>query len=105
MHCFAPESAEQRSWSTAGQPGGVVLGAMGEPVVASPEGLVVLDRGTGAMDLRVPIEQDRHEYRANDIKVEGRGRVWVGTMAFDRRPRNAALYRVDGVGRPASSTA
>ena len=23
-------------------------------------------------------------------------RVWVGTMAFDKRPRNAALYRVEG---------
>ena len=30
---------QDRSWSTAGQPGGVVLGATGEPVVASPEGL------------------------------------------------------------------
>ena len=25
-----------------------------------------------------------------------RGRVWVGTMAYDKRPGNAALYRVDG---------
>ncbi len=64
--------------------------------MASPEGLAVLDRGTGTMDLRVPIEQDRTENRANDVKVDGRGRVWVGTMAFDKRPRNAALYRVDG---------
>ena len=79
-----------------GQPGGVVLGAMGEPVVASPEGLVVLDCSTGTLERRVPIEQDRPENRAKDIKVEGGGRVWVGTMAFDRRPRNGALYRVSG---------
>ena len=64
--------------------------------MASPEGLAVLDRSTGAMDLRVPIEQDRPENRANDVKVDGRGRAWVGTMAYDKRPRNAALYRVDG---------
>jgi sugar lactone lactonase YvrE len=74
----------------------VVLRATGEPVVASPEGLAVLDRSTGEMDLRVPIERDRAENRANDAKVDERGRVWVGTMAFDKRPRNAALYRVDG---------
>ena len=96
VHCFDPKSSEDSSWSTTGQPGGVVLGATGEPVVASPEGLAVLDRATGALDLRVPIEQDRPENRANDIKVDGRGRAWVGTMAFDKRPRNAALYRVDG---------
>ncbi len=96
VHCFDPESSEHSSWSTAGQAGGVVLGAMGEPVVASPEGLAVLDRSTGTLDLRVPIEQDRPENRANDIKVDGGGGVWVGTMAHDKRPRNGALYRVDG---------
>jgi sugar lactone lactonase YvrE len=95
VHCFDPASGDDSSWSTSGQPGGVVLGATGEPVVASPEGLAVLDRSTGEMDLRVPIERDKGENRANDAKVDGRGRVWVGTMAFDKRPRNAALYRVD----------
>ena len=96
VHCFDPKSSEDSSWSTTGQPGGVVLGATGEPVVASPEGLAVLDRATGKLDLRVPIEQDRPENRANDIKVDSRGRAWVGTMAFDKRPGNAALYRVEG---------
>jgi sugar lactone lactonase YvrE len=63
--------------------------------VATPDGLAGLDRSTGSMDLRVPVEQDRPENRANDVKVDERGRAWVGTMAFDKRPRNAALYRVD----------
>jgi sugar lactone lactonase YvrE len=48
------------------------------------------------MDLRVPVEQDRTENRANDVKTDSAGRAWVGTMAFDKRLRNAALYRVDG---------
>jgi sugar lactone lactonase YvrE len=96
VHCFDPESGSDTSWGTSGQPGGVVLDETGEPVVASPEGLAVLDRTTGTMNLRVPIEQDRTENRANDVKVDDRGRVWLGSMAFDKRPRNAALYRVDG---------
>jgi sugar lactone lactonase YvrE len=96
LHCFNPESSEDSSWHTAGQPGGVVLGAAGEPLVASPEGLAVLDRRTGRMDLCVSIERDRQENRANDVKVDERGRAWIGTMAFDKRPENAALYRVDG---------
>ncbi len=96
VHCFDPASGNDSSWATCGQPGGVILGTAGEPVVASPGGLAVLDRDTGAMDLRVPVEQDRTEHRANDIKADGRGRAWVGTMAYDKRPGNAALYRVDG---------
>lgn len=96
VHCFDPASTNDSSWSTAGPPGGVVLDATGEPVVASPEGLAVLDRKTGKMDLRVPIEADTTENRANDIKVDTRGSAWVGTMAYDKRAGNAALYRVDG---------
>jgi xylono-1,5-lactonase len=96
VHCSDPQSGIDTSWSTIGQPGGVALDQAGEPVVASPEGLALLDRATGEMQMRVPIEQDRAENRANDVKVDDRGRPWVGTMAFDKRPANAALYRIDG---------
>ncbi len=96
LHCFDPVSSEDRSWSTSGQPGGVILDAEGEPVLALPEGLARFDRRTGAADLRVPIEQDKPENRANDVKVDGSGRAWVGTMAFDKRAGHAALYRVEG---------
>jgi sugar lactone lactonase YvrE len=96
VHCFDPVSSKDSSWSTPGQPGGVVIGSTGEPVVATPGGLAVLDRVTGESDLRVPIEHDRPENRANDIKVDSHGRAWVGTMAYDKRPLNAALYRVEG---------
>jgi sugar lactone lactonase YvrE len=95
VHCFDP-AGEDNSWRTSGQPGGVVLNVTGEPVVASPDGLAVLDRRTGSIDLRVPVEPDRPENRANDVKIDNRGRAWVGTMALDKRPGNAALYRVDG---------
>jgi sugar lactone lactonase YvrE len=96
VHCFDPESSNDSSWSTHGQPGGVVLSSAGHPVVATPGGLALLDRGTGSTELLVPIEPDRPENRANDVKVDSRGRSWVGTMAYDKRPMNAALYRVDG---------
>ena len=95
VHCFDPQTGNDSSWSTLGQPGGSGRQRAGEPVVASPEGLAVLDTSTGVMDLRVPIEQDRPRNRANDAKTGGRGRVWVGTVADDKRPRSAALYRVD----------
>jgi xylono-1,5-lactonase len=96
VHRFDPVSGKHSSWGTSGQPGGVVLDEAGEPLVASPEGLAVLERSTGTMELRVPIEREKVENRANDVKVDSEGRAWVGTMAFDKRPANAALYRVDG---------
>jgi hypothetical protein len=75
LHCFDPQSGEDRSWRTNGQPGGVVLDAAGEPLVATPEGLAVLDRSTRTIDLCVPIDQHRTENRANDAKVDGRGTI------------------------------
>ena len=95
VHCSDPASGSDTSWPTHGQPGGVILSSAGAPVIATPAGLAVLDRGTGITELRVPIEQDRPENRANDVKVDSQGRAWVGTMAFDKRPRNASLYRVE----------
>lgn len=95
VHCFDPGSGRDTSWPTTGQPGGVVLTRSGDAVVAAPDGLAVLDRDTGTLDLRVPIEADRPGNRANDVKVDGRGRVWVGTMAYDKQHGAAALYRVD----------
>jgi sugar lactone lactonase YvrE len=96
VHCFDPRSGSDISWPTIGQPGGVVIGPEGEPVVATPEGLAVLDRETGGLALRVSVERDHPENRANDVKVDSHGRAWLGTMAFDKRPGNAALYRIDG---------
>jgi sugar lactone lactonase YvrE len=96
VHTFDPATDSHSSWATAAQPGGMVLDTAGEPVVATPEGLAVLNRDTGTTDLRVPIEQDKPENRANDVKTDGRGRAWIGTMAYDKRPGNAALYRADG---------
>jgi sugar lactone lactonase YvrE len=96
VHCFDPVSSNDSSWTTPGQPGGVVLLTTGEPLVATPGGLAVLDRETGRTERRVPIEADRPTTRMNDVKVDGHGRAWVGTMSYDKQPRTAALYRIDG---------
>ena len=95
VHSFDPATGRDRSWSTPAQPGGVLLDSVGQVLVAAPEGLSELDQDSGALRLRVPIEQDEPENRANDVKVDSHGRAWVGTMAYDKRPGNAALYRVE----------
>ncbi len=97
VHCLDPTSGGASSWPTHGQAGGVVIDTAGDPVVATPAGLAVLDRATGSMAACVSIEADRPENRANDAKVDTSGRVWVGTMAFDKRPGN--FRPVPGGGR------
>ncbi len=96
VHCFDPTTGGDCSWASPGQPGGVVLDTAADPIVATPDGLAVLDLTTGTTRPCVPIEHGRPENRANDAKVDSRGRVWVGTMAYDKRPGNASLYRVEG---------
>jgi len=98
VHRTDPGSGENRAWPTPWQPGGVVLDAWGRPVVAAPDGLVLLDTDDGGTTMLVPVEQDKPENRGNDAKTDAHGRCWVGTMAFDKRPANAGLYRVDGQG-------
>ncbi|MGA8046318.1 MAG: SMP-30/gluconolactonase/LRE family protein [Dermatophilaceae bacterium] len=95
VHCSDPSVGSDTAWRTPWQPGGVVLDALGRPVVAAPDGLVDLDTDTGATELRIAIELDKPENRANDVAIDSRGRCWLGTMAYDKRPGNAALYLVD----------
>jgi xylono-1,5-lactonase len=96
VHCLDPATGADSSWPTHGQAGGVVIDTDGSPVLATCDGLAILDPATAAITQYVAIEADRPENRANDAKVDACGRVWVGTMAFDKRPGHASLYRVDG---------
>jgi sugar lactone lactonase YvrE len=63
-----------------------------------PDGLAVLDRSTTTASTRtlVPIEAHLLGNRSNDMKTDSLGRIWVGTMAYDRTPDAGGLYRVDG---------
>jgi sugar lactone lactonase YvrE len=96
VHCFDPLSGSDCSWPSPGQPGGVVLDDAGDAVVATTVGLAVLDRESGLVLQCVDIESDRPGNRANDAKVDGAGRVWVGTMSMDKRRGAGSLYRVEG---------
>ena len=79
----------QRAWWTSPQSGCIAWSGVPEVSPGAPPGSrvarcsarratwwwqrpAVLDRSTGTLDLRVPIEQDRPENRANDSKVDSR---------------------------------
>lgn len=95
VHCFDPASSINQSWPVNFEPGGIVIDRTGTPIIASPAGLAYLDILTGSTKLFLPIEKDKVENRANDIKVDRRGRIWVGTMSYDKKPKHAGLYRVE----------
>ena len=95
VHRFDPASGHDDAWPTPGQPGGVIVQADGAAVIQAPDGLRVLSESDATTRLVAQIEADRPENRGNDLKVDSRGRVWAGTMPFDKRPRHAALYRVE----------
>ncbi|MFY9331054.1 MAG: SMP-30/gluconolactonase/LRE family protein [Candidatus Nanopelagicales bacterium] len=96
VHCFDPVTCSDDSWVVDGQPGGVLLGIHGRPVVAMPDGLAVLDTVNGSMQMQVPIESHLPGNRLNDLVADNQGRVWVGSMAYDRTPDAGSLYRVFG---------
>ena len=96
VHRTDPVSGADEAWSTPWQPGGVVIDAQGRPLVAAPNGLTTLDTVSGATTLVVPVEQHLPGNRANDVKTDSTGRCWLGTMAYDKAPGVAGLYRLDG---------
>lgn len=66
--------------------------------LASEHGIYIRDRETGAMELVVPIEQDREHMRSNDGRVHPSGALWFGTMAKTDEGRKGAgaIYHVAG---------
>ncbi len=95
LHSTDTGSGRDLRWDLPWQPGGVVIDVNGRPLLAAPDGLALLDPDTGGTSLQVAVEQDRPENRSNDLKTDSRGRCWLGSMAYDKRPANAALYRID----------
>ncbi len=92
LHRFDPASGADRSWSLEGQPGGVVVDTAGEAIVGMPDGLARFDADHQTTTLAIPIEADRPGIRLNDLTADRRGRIWAGTMAYDKAPGHAALY-------------
>lgn len=106
VHCFDPATGADTSWGTDGQPGGVLIDQRGDPIIGMPDGLSVLDRATGGTRTLVPLEADLPGNRLNDMKADSRGRVWAGSMAYERTTGAGSLHRVEpgAAGRPARAT-
>ena len=93
LHRYDPARGATQSIALGQEIGAAVPRTSGGLVVALRDGVATLENG----ELRwiAPIESQNHSNRANDAKCDSKGRLWVGTMAFDMAPAAGSLYRVD----------
>lgn len=73
----------------------VVARAAGGLALAMEDGVWVTDTDAGIARRIAAVEADDPLTRLNDATCDSAGRLWVGSMARDARPRAGALYRVD----------
>jgi sugar lactone lactonase YvrE len=74
--------------------GAVMTRRGGGLALALEDGIWVTDTDAGPACRAASIESDDPASRTNDAKCDRRGRLWVGSMAHDERPRAGSLYRV-----------
>jgi sugar lactone lactonase YvrE len=84
-----PASGRHDAWIMASEPSALARHAAGGLVVATRNGFVHLDTGTGAVTDIAPAPFDRSTARFNDGKPDAAGRFWVGTI-YEPRDRPAA---------------
>lgn len=67
-------------------------------VVATQDGIELLDFDSGVLQPFSDPEAGLHENRLNDAKVGPGGAIWVGSMRMDAAKPTGALYRIDQSG-------
>jgi sugar lactone lactonase YvrE len=78
-----------------GPVGAVLRHADGGHVLAACDGFVRLTVDGVLISLADVLPQDGIRRRMNDGEVDPRGRLWAGSMAFDKTPGAGALYLLD----------
>lgn len=95
VHCFDPVSGSDCSWNVGLDTGAVILTTSGAVLLAVPNGLVKFDPDTGTVGELIAVEAELPGNRLNDAKVDSTGRLWVGTMPYDKRLGVGGLYSID----------
>jgi sugar lactone lactonase YvrE len=78
-----------------GPVGAVVRHADGGHVLAARDGFVRLTGDGALIPMADVLPADGIRRRMNDGEVDPRGRLWAGSMAFDKTPGAGALYLLD----------
>lgn len=92
VHRYDPATGDDTSESAPQHVGAVAPRASGGLVLSLRDGVACSD-GAGSWWWLAHLPEDG--VRANDAAVDARGRLWAGTMRYDKRPGGGTLRRVD----------
>jgi D-xylonolactonase len=99
VHRFDPHSGPQRSkgqsWPAPSQVGFLAPLQDGHFIAGAKTGLLDFDSVTGTFRLIRTVEPLLPSNRLNDGAVDGRGRLWFGSMDDAERNPSGMLYRLD----------
>lgn len=93
---FQPDQLTYQEFKVPDYPSAVSPCADGRLLIAYKGGVGIWNPDTGDIEEAAKIETDLTENRCNDGKCDMLGRFWIGTMHFDGRKGNGALYCVSG---------
>ena len=77
---------QAKDWEAQGRLGAAVPAADGRFVLCEEDGLAALDTESGERTELTRHLADRADLRHNDAKADPAGRLWLGTMSFEREP-------------------
>jgi sugar lactone lactonase YvrE len=92
LFCWYPERPRAESWQTPEMPGFVVPTSQGSPALGMESGIFVFEPDNGGFH-RI-VDQNICGVRFNDATVDGRGRLWAGTMDIEGDEPRGSLYCV-----------
>jgi sugar lactone lactonase YvrE len=95
IHCYAPATRANRTWSTPDDVGSLAVRERGGLVVAMGRGFYFFDPAQARFDLIVEPEADRPENRFNDGKPDRQGRFWAGSLHDKETEPSGGLYSLD----------
>ena len=94
---YDPQSGANTSWDVGQHVGTVVVEDDDHLIVALVNDIARLHLKTGQLEILTSINAPG--IRFNDGKCDPQGRFWVGTMAYDTRPKAGKLYCLYNGGR------
>ncbi|MEX1041577.1 MAG: SMP-30/gluconolactonase/LRE family protein [Pirellulaceae bacterium] len=92
---FDPATNRNESWSVGMHVGFAVPTDAGDIVAGTRDGIIRLDPQLGSIVSLVDPESDIPSNRFNDGKCDPRGRLFAGSISYDRIKGDASLFRID----------
>jgi D-xylonolactonase len=96
IHRYDAVSGEGRSWEAPAPPGFIAPLRSGGFIAGLKTGLHRFDPESGGFELLDPLPEEPDGNRLNDGAVDGRGRLWFGSMDDGEEEPTGRLYRLEG---------